>query len=229
MQYHADTGVNLTLFNDHKVMLVADNDFQAGLTETWIEHANPDDSDDESEEFELPLPVSRYKQSMHYADRKNQHLGYQGTEHKCQRKYNSLAFKMMELFGLDNPWIVWHEKKGLLGDPVKTQHERYGARRCRDELFRKWAKECCLLNPVPKLSTHINASDIAKAALPEKMVHENQQIGPGRGYCRNCPRFITRYFLGCSMAFGRIIRICDECWDEVHAEMRSVPTFNSKG
>ena len=84
---------------------------------------------------------------MQYADRKNQHLGYFGLEHKCKRKNNYLAFKMMEFFGLDNAWIVWKEARGRLGDDVSKQHEKYGSRVCRGKLFRKWVKECVLRNP----------------------------------------------------------------------------------
>ena len=102
---------------------------------------------------------------MHYTDRKNQHLGYFGLEHRCKRKYNSLAFKMMELFGLDNAWIVWKEKRGLLGEEVNKQHEKYGSRVCRGKLFRKWAKETAEFSRKASLVGKFRDSKVVFVAL----------------------------------------------------------------
>lgn len=65
-------------------MVVADNDFEDGLLDTWTRHADPEDSDDESEDFTMPLPVSLYKQHMQYANRKNQNLSYEDVAHIWQ-------------------------------------------------------------------------------------------------------------------------------------------------
>ena len=97
--------------------------------------------------------------------------------------------------------------------------------------FSQMCEECVLLNPIPRQNPRIFGSDIGKVALAEEMeiFHERQNIGLGRGICRNSDRKITCYCLGCSMLFGQIIRICDNCWDEVHDAMREVPEYNSKG
>ena len=149
---------------------------------------------------------------MHYCDRKNQHLGYFGAEHKCRRKYNSLLFKMMELFGLDNARVVWFEQIGQDGEAVHKQHDKFGSRRCREKLFRKWAKECVLRNPRDGTSTHIYGNDIMETPLlGSKKYHEDLIIIVGRGFCCNCNRKVNTCCLRCSTQFGRVIRICDLC------------------
>ena len=43
-----------------------------------------------------------------------------------KRRDNSLAFKMLEVFGLDNAWVVWKESRGRADDEVNKRHEKFG-------------------------------------------------------------------------------------------------------
>jgi len=228
MHYHSSSGVNLTLYNDRNAFLLADNGLDATDTEEWINHAT---SSDKETEFSMPTSVSIYKQNFHFVDRKNQHISYQNVSFKAKRKYNGLIFKLMEMFGLDNAWIIFVELKGRNGENVDKQHRKFGQRSCRAELFRKWAKENILRNSkLEKINLNHQHLSVAPILDQFKPYHEQPIAVPGRGICRftGCQKKVGFSCMGCSMNFSRPIFICKDHWRTVHLPVLQLPDYNRK-
>ena len=128
--YQSDTGINVHVFQHNAQMRIADNCLD--WDETWI--IKDEYSDESSDEYEVPAAYHYYNSCYHFSDRINQDASYFGMEYRTVRQRMSLAFKIIEMYGWINPWIVYYEVQQRQGVEVVENQHKYGQRAFRKDI-----------------------------------------------------------------------------------------------